>query len=560
MNKNIIIIFSLVFSQLQAGIPIEATNFTSPVKHKIRLTGTFGELRPKHFHAGIDISSSRGVQGDSIYSAEVGYISRIKIQRGGYGRAIYVSHPNGYTTVYGHLKGFNPTIDQYVKNKQIADQSYEIEAFPAPGELPLLQGEHIGYMGNSGRSYGAHLHFEIRDTDTDEPMNPHLFRIKPKDTTPPVLRYVRILGLNDDYKQIYNQKIADLYDKKKNPISHSIEVPLDKVGISFYAFDTYDATNNKNGIHKVELYEDDLLKMHAEFNKFSFSETKMIDAYTNYEENDNEVLCYKLPGNRLSVLKHISEDGFIYLDTFNHKNIKLVLSDFDGNTRVQNLKLIKSKKAQIFSTPIATNAISAVGDQTINAEDISVSIPDGAMIKNAPVEVRKVVFVDGSAQYIIGQSNVPLIKPIKVRVKIPEVYRGNPHFAFMRLGNTPTFYGQTIVGDEIEAELEHFGTYAFVEDWKAPTINPINFTTKAKNQVTTFTFKLEDNISCRWQAKQFSYHVYIDGVWTVCEYKDLNEILYVPVESLGSGSHNITITVKDMFENAASWQGDFEKL
>ena len=145
--------------------------FRSPVAIQIALSGNFGELRPNHFHTGIDITT-KGVEGVPIKASAEGYVSKIKISHWGYGKVIYVTHPNGFTTVYGHLSDFNTAIAEFIKTSQYAKESYEIELLLTPDQFNVKQGEVIAYSGNTGGSGGPHLHFEIRDTKTEEAINP----------------------------------------------------------------------------------------------------------------------------------------------------------------------------------------------------------------------------------------------------------------------------------------------------------------------------------------------------------------------------------------------------
>ena len=137
--------------------------FESPLEIPLILSGTFGELRSNHFHSGMDIKTHQQT-GLNVLASASGYVSRIKVSHFGYGKALYVQHPNGYTSVYAHLKEFAPEIEAYIKERQYAKESYEIEVFPEADELPVKQGEVIAYSGNSGGSGGPHLHFEIRDS------------------------------------------------------------------------------------------------------------------------------------------------------------------------------------------------------------------------------------------------------------------------------------------------------------------------------------------------------------------------------------------------------------
>ncbi|MEL6639091.1 MAG: M23 family metallopeptidase, partial [Bacteroidota bacterium] len=151
--------------------------FRSPVDRTIRLSGTFGELRPNHLHAGIDIKAYRGKVGQRIYAAAEGYVSRVKVQSGGYGNVLYLAHPNGYTTVYAHLGKFPAAVAEYVEAEQYRRESFEVDLYPPKGKFSFANGDPIGTLGMSGRSFGPHLHFEIRDSRTEKPINPLLFGI-----------------------------------------------------------------------------------------------------------------------------------------------------------------------------------------------------------------------------------------------------------------------------------------------------------------------------------------------------------------------------------------------
>src|SRR5690606_31615872 len=169
-----LIFCSLLFTQfLFSQQPYPKDYFQSPLDVPIVLSGSFGELRSNHFHSGLDIKTQQR-EGLDVFTTASGYVSRIKIQHYGYGKAVYITHPNGYTTVYAHLQGVGPKIQEYVKKEAYERQSYEIELFPKPGELPVSRGELIAFSGNTGGSGGPHLHYEIRNAKA-EPINPLLF-------------------------------------------------------------------------------------------------------------------------------------------------------------------------------------------------------------------------------------------------------------------------------------------------------------------------------------------------------------------------------------------------
>ena len=182
-----VVLFLIVscFSFCNAQTPYPQDYFSSPLDITLVLSGTFAELRSNHFHSGLDIKTG-GKQGLKTYAAASGYVSRIKISRYGYGKALYITHPNGYTTVYAHLQKFSSTIEAYVKKQQYKQETFEIELFPKAEDLKISAKEIIAYTGNTGGSGGPHLHFEIRDKQ-ERPMNPMLFGFDIKDTTKPMV-------------------------------------------------------------------------------------------------------------------------------------------------------------------------------------------------------------------------------------------------------------------------------------------------------------------------------------------------------------------------------------
>ena len=180
-----ILFFFLLSTSLYSQSEYPQDYFRNPLDITLVLSGTFAELRSDHFHSGLDIKTQRKT-GLKVYTASMGYVSRIKISHYGYGKALYVTHPNGYTTVYGHLKKFSPRIEAYIKDCQYEKESYEVEVFPNNTELLVDTDEVIAYSGNTGGSGGPHLHFEIRD-NAERPINPMLFGSDTKDSKKPFI-------------------------------------------------------------------------------------------------------------------------------------------------------------------------------------------------------------------------------------------------------------------------------------------------------------------------------------------------------------------------------------
>ncbi|HEU4717789.1 MAG TPA: M23 family metallopeptidase, partial [Bacteroidia bacterium] len=231
--------------------------FRNPLDIPIQLAGNFGELRPNHFHTGVDITT-HGQEGLPVHAAADGYISRIKITPWGYGKAIYVTHPNGYTTVYGHLSAYNGNIAAYVEKNQYINESFEIELFPSPGELPVKKGDVIAFSGNTGSSGGPHVHFEIRDTKTEDAINPLLFGLPVKDDVAPVAVSLVVCpaepgavvnGQNGTYRiPLKASGGGYVFANPKDSI-----VAYGRIGFAIEGYDKESVPKGKNGVYAVRL-------------------------------------------------------------------------------------------------------------------------------------------------------------------------------------------------------------------------------------------------------------------------------------------------------------------
>lgn len=252
-------VFLLAFKNEEKNYP--TNDFRSPIGFPIRLSGTFAELRPNHFHGGLDIKPKvNGKQGDAIFAIADGYISRISISAHGYGNVLYVTHSNGYTSIYAHLQKFIPAVTEYIEKRQYANQSFEFDEMVNAAEFPISKGEQIAYLGNTGDSFGPHLHFEIRDTKTDIPINPLYFGFNILDNKKPFLQQLKIYELNHNHEttnaKTYNiSNLKGVYQIQPNVL----EIPSNRMAIGVKAYDQISGTSNANGIFSMDIFQDDSL-------------------------------------------------------------------------------------------------------------------------------------------------------------------------------------------------------------------------------------------------------------------------------------------------------------
>src|SRR5680860_1192798 len=283
MKKILMLLFVLIGTLTQAQLKVPSDYFRNPLEVDLVLSGTFGELRSNHFHSGLDIKTLQQ-QGLHVLASSGGTVSRIQIQHFGYGKALYIQHPNGYTTVYGHLKKFSPEIEAYIKKQQYAKESYEIELFPEAGVLKMEKGELVAFSGNTGGSGGPHLHFEIRDGQ-QRPMNPQLFGIEIKDTQAPTINslFAYTLGEGSNVNGSAQQQRIRLFPLADGSFKTEPINACGNIGFGISATDKQDGASNNNGVYKIEtsLNGDPVFELN--FDRFSFAESRHLNQLIDYK-------------------------------------------------------------------------------------------------------------------------------------------------------------------------------------------------------------------------------------------------------------------------------------
>ncbi len=340
--------------------------FKFPIRPGVQnfLAGTFGELRSNHFHSGIDIKT-QGKEGLEVIASADGYVSRIKITRGGYGKALYIDHPNGFTTVYAHLKKFSPEIDAIIRNEQYRKKSFTVNFFPKKEAIRVKKGEVVAFSGNTGGSSGPHLHYEIRNSK-QEPINPLLFGFKEiEDHVCPSLRSIAItpLAIESRVEGAYKETIFQAVKIKEG--KYSLKRDTINVHGPFHlnlnTIDLLDGVPNKNGIYSIRISVDDTLIYELEVDKFSFANTRMINDLINYRVYKNiGQRFYKVKYNAkngLSMLNSFRNDGIIKFDDKSVHKVIMAASDYAGNTSslifyIQNHQVPNQNSANTFDYKI----------------------------------------------------------------------------------------------------------------------------------------------------------------------------------------------------------------
>ena len=308
--------------------------FRSPMDIPLYLSGNFGELRSNHFHAGIDFKT-QGVIGQKIYAAAEGYISRLKIEAAGYGNTIYITHPEGYTTVYGHLDRFRDDVAGYVRDLQYTREQHALNIYPERDEWPVKKGEFIAWSGTSGYSFGPHLHFEIRDAAGQEPMNVLLFGFDIEDYVAPKMfsLYVYPRGdeglVNNSWQKERFELVGDSGNYRLKP-EDTLRLN-GKIGFGLEAYDFLNGAHNRCGLYRIRMLVDGDLEYHWEMNQFSFSESRYINSYIDYEEKalhkKTVQKTFLDPNNKLGLYEFAERGGIVDFSEQREYTVEFILED-----------------------------------------------------------------------------------------------------------------------------------------------------------------------------------------------------------------------------------------
>ncbi len=558
-GKILFLILAILSGMIYSQKKYPKDYFQNPMDISLVLSGTFGELRSNHFHAGIDIKTQQR-EGLNIFASGEGYVSRIKISHWGYGKALYVTHPNGYTTVYGHLKKFSPKIETYVKKRQYEKESFEIQLYPKSSEIKVTKGEIIALSGNSGSSGGPHLHFEIRDTKAN-PINPMLFGIKIPDHKKPIFKNAVAYAKNDTSQVNQSNNYIDLVIKQQNNgdfLANKIYA-YGTVGIGVNATDRLDGAINNNGLYDLQMEVNGEKKYQYRVETFSFKESRYINNFIDYErfikKKQRIQKCFIDPNTKLSIYRHIIDKGLLFIKDSLDYQIQITASDFVGN-QTKLIIPVQGKKDSILhfkeikKTPyyFKTNQINRISDSIITAY-----FPKNIFCNDFYFDF---LYKDGVAKMhnptVAVHSNFTLSfnvsKYSKDDIKHMYIARKNKSG---RLYYTSTKYKD----HKLYTNTKILGDYTLVKDFEKPKIFPHNF---KKNQSLSKKNYLMVRISDKGSGIK-SYRGEIDGKWILMEYKPKKGTLTYNFsdKNLIGNEHTLKVIVTDNVNNSTTFTSTF---
>ncbi len=546
---------------LSAQPPAYPQNFfRNPLNIPILLAGNFGECRPGHFHSGLDIKTE-GRENLPVYAAADGYVSRIKLEPGGFGHCIYITHSNGYTTLYAHLNDFAPAIGKYVHRKQYENESWTLDLSFTPDQFPVRKGDLIAFSGNTGGSTAPHLHFEIRDNRTEHPLNPQLFGFDIKDKKAPVISQLAIYdraAASLPPQLLPLRKIGNTYYPEKD----TIPVLSPDPGLGIVSDDFMEGSDNTLAFYTAEWYLDDSLQGKIVLDDIGYEETRYLHAFADYGVRQRQgpwvQRLYRLKGNRLGHIYESlnSRQGLIPLgDPGNHR-VRIDLKDAYGNS--SELRFTVSRHPGNEEGGCSGRLARANQINKLEIPGAYFYLDEQSLYDDACLTLG--TYPDSNAvspRFTIGSPDIPVhhsfdlylkpdkLVPFALRSKVALIYSDGKD----QSGRAATLSEK----GQYKASVRALGDYRLVIDTTAPIAKAINPNRAEWTKIRSIAFRVTDNLT---GIKSFRGE--LDGKWLLFEQQD-KTWTYVFDEHCPKGKHELVIRVKDENDNQRTMHYTFTR-
>ncbi|QJD94707.1 M23 family metallopeptidase [Mucilaginibacter robiniae] len=523
--------------------------------------GSFGELRPSHFHSGLDFKTNQRI-GYPVHAANYGYVSRLRVQLAGFGNAVYLTHPGGYTTVYGHLDHLSPELAKAVRAYQQQHQSFEVDFKLDPFQFPVTKGQVIAWSGNTGGSAGPHLHFEIRDSATEQTINPQLLGLTIPDHVPPTLNSITIYHLNGQpfSEKILRQHLSITGAGGNYHLTQPQTLNLSgDVGFGITATDMNSTSFNRNGLYSLEMKLDGQTVYTFAVERFAFDQTHAINAYIDYPQfqltRSMIQKCFILPGSHITIYPQSVNRGIMHFsDTLLH-DVEYVVKDVAGNTSTLKLKVQASimKDRPVFNPTGTLFHYNTPNDFSTDA--VKVIVPVGNLYDDLDFNYATLPQKPGaySATHRIHNKFTPLHEGFQLWIK-PNSNIGRYADKAIIFNTVAGSVGGIYQDGYVKAKPASFGDFYVRIDTIAPVITPINIHNGSSMAgVRSITLKASDNLS---GIK--SYVGKIDGEWVLVE-QDYKTRIYKHTfdDALAKGKHTFEFTVTDNKDNTKTYTAEF---
>ncbi len=542
----------------QEKYPLDA--FRPPLDIPLVLAGTFGELRSNHFHAGIDIKTQQR-QGLPIYGIADGSVTRIKVSHWGYGKALYIAHPNGYTSVYAHLQKFSPEIEAYVKKIQYQKKSYEVEMFPDFGELKVRKDDIIAFTGNTGGSSGPHLHFEIRSSVSEKPTNPLLYGLEVRDATNPILTKVFAYPLSGNAQvNQSNRKVQVNFRKQSNGTFLADKVfAAGTIGFAIGTYDRQDLAANRNGVYGVQQIVNGKVYTDYDFESFSFAESRYINTLIDYEHfgksKQRLQRCFKAPGNRLSIYNELYNDGKIDIQEGMSYQVEIRIRDLEDNM-IKLMIPVEGKRGALLVPEEKFETSDFIVAKKPNNFDLGIAkvyFPANTFYDDFYIDLKK-----GTDTVTIHNNSVPAHRNFTITFdtsKYSEEERKKLFIARLDRKLKANYATTFKRGEVFTTRTRNLGTYTLAKDTIPPKVYAKNFKEKQwLNNYRYLSLHISDDLS-----GIDSYSATVNGEWILMEYEPKTRTITYNFDDiiLDKKQCTLKVVVKDNVGNSTTFTSSF---
>ncbi len=529
--------------------------YGNPMDIPIQLSATFAEIRPNHVHGGLDIKT-QGVEGKKVYAVADGYVSRIGVSPYGYGNVLYITHYDGFTSVYAHLQRFTGEIAKYVKQYQYKNKKYTSQIYPDKDKFPVKKGDLIGFSGNSGSSGGPHLHFEIRHTGSEKPVNPMFFGYKIEDNARPQINGVSVYPLGEEstleggIKPMYfslteGQKGA--YGIKEREYVHG----NGEISFGICAYDRVGASMNKNGPYLYELYLDDELAFQVEADSFSYSEPRYVNSLLDYrhykEKKSSYVRTETDPNNKLRMIK--KKNGTVTVAEGDTVNVCFKIYDYARNSSTVSFKLVGVAPVEVERPMRRRSEYFVKSDGSLNSnitiEEFNVSMESGTLFRDEWIQTGQRDEAGCCSRiYRFGDEGMASFKKFTVRIRPDEKWASDKRLFIASIDNNGkvSSLGGSMNNGCMEVKTYNMGEFTIKVDSVAPTVRASNFKDgQAVKELKSLRFKISDDMT-----GIETYDIYLDDEWVLGQYDAKNALLYYEFdEKMKKGTNNVKVVVTD---------------
>jgi len=533
--------------------------FGWPVDAKKALAANFGELRPNHYHMGLDCKTDQQ-ENKRVLAAAAGYIAKVKIEPWGFGRCIYINHPNGLTTLYAHLNTFYPALENYITEQQYKLQSWKVYLDIPAGLLPVTKGQFIAYSGNTGGSQGPHVHFEIRDTNTDKVLNPLLFDFPVADNIPPdILRlavYDRCLSTYEQSPRIYPlKKVNGVYTTTPGVILAN----TDKVSFAITAYDRYTGSTNQNGIYQAVLYDNESPQAGFQLDSIGYDETRFLNAHIDHKlrsaGGSYVQHLSRLPGYPPGVYREVNGDGVIYLDDDSTHHLKIEVNDADGNTSLLKFDIrrgpLRKEKGPFNQAIFFQQKYFHPGFINVfENNNVRFFLPENSLYDSIRFTYKETIPVNGNPIYQLHNGNIPVHGMFPLAIRNTET--PYPDKMVIRWWwNSRDSYAKAVpvsIGNETgwyQAAFRTFGNFQLLTDTLPPVITPIGFREGMNAaQLKRLAFVIKDNTE-----DLVNFTAFLDGQWLRFSNDKGATFIYTFDKYCPPGRHELVLRVEDLVGN-----------